>query len=52
MRNTRLTIGKKKNSNGARDTRLTINKKNSNGAPDTRLTIDQKRILMVREMLA
>ena len=27
-------------------------KKNSNGARDTRLTIDQKRILMVREMLA
>ena len=27
-------------------------KKNSNGAQDTRLTIDKKRILMVREILA
>ena len=41
------------NSNGARDTRFTIDtqKKNSNGARDTRFTIDKKRILMVREIL-
>ena len=41
------------NSNGARNTRLTIDKKrNSNGAQDTSVIIDQKRILMVREILA
>ena len=40
------------NSNGARNTRLTIDKKrNSNGAQDTSVIIDQKRILMVREIL-
>ena len=40
------------NSNGARNTRLTIDKKkNSNGARDTRLTINKKKILMVREIL-
>ena len=41
------------NSNGARNTRLTIDKKrNSNGAQDTSVIIDQKVILMVREILA
>ena len=40
------------NSNGAQNTRLTIDKKNSNGARDNSVTIDQERILMVREMLA
>ena len=40
------------NSNGAQNTRLTIDKKkNSNGARDNSVTIDQERILMVREML-
>ena len=40
------------NSNGARNTRLTIDqKKNSNGARDTSVTIDQESILMVFEIL-
>ena len=39
------------NSNGARNTRLTIDKKrNSNGAQDTSVIIDKKRTLMVREI--